>query len=264
VASKRMVTPSRMLMVQPPLRYVSSSALRRALATSASTHRPTFVSAFSFIPPKVRRAHAAGVQGVKSMELRGIFLAALSGGGCHGRNGRVRTLEAEHMRILIIAPTLRLNDRDRNTQANGGMARGSRHEVRVVQHRPITAWKTDRKVCLAPVPPRAMARGRRLASPAVGAESPGGFTRILHLLSFAITSVTDWMGRYIAPELVLTVAPRFVCAPPRCSPRAWFMEVMVAPTKTLRLTWPLDWVLLKGKLLAACRVANGALGAAAF
>jgi len=42
----------------------------------------------------------------------------------------------------------------------------------------------------------------------------------------------------------VTVVPR-LCRPARCSPRAWFMRSHGCTYKTLRLTWPLDWVFLK-------------------
>src|SRR5271156_6652353 len=45
-------------------------------------------------------------------------------------------------------------------------------------------------------------------------KSPGGVTRVLHLLSFAITSlpVALWQV-FWRPELVVCVAPALVCAP---------------------------------------------------
>src|SRR4029077_8545987 len=45
-------------------------------------------------------------------------------------------------------------------------------------------------------------------------KAPGGLTRVLHLMSFAITSL-PLMLRYIfwRPNLVVTIAPAFVCAP---------------------------------------------------
>ncbi len=59
-------------------------------------------------------------------------------------------------------------------------------------------------------------------------KSPTGLTRVLHLLSFAFTSF-PLMVRQIfwAPDLVLTVAPAFVCAPTAlltarlCGAQAW-------------------------------------------
>jgi putative colanic acid biosynthesis glycosyltransferase WcaI len=89
------------------------------------------------------------------------------------------------------------------------------HEVRVVAAPPYyPAWKTDRKYVW---PPFRRERWRGVdvwRAPLWVPKSPGGFTRILHLLSFAITSFPVMMWQVLwRPELVLTVAPAFVCAP---------------------------------------------------
>jgi colanic acid biosynthesis glycosyl transferase WcaI len=81
-------------------------------------------------------------------------------------------------------------------------------------------------------------------------KSPGGLARILHLLSFAITSFPVMMRLvFWRPDLVLTVAPAFVCAPTAlltarlCGAKSWLhlqdFEVDVA----FRLG------LMRGKLL---------------
>jgi colanic acid biosynthesis glycosyl transferase WcaI len=125
------------------------------------------------------------------------------------------------------------------------------HEVRVVAAPPYyPAWKTDRKYVW---PPFRRERWRGVdvwRAPLWVPKSPGGVTRILHLLSFAITSfpVMMWQVQW-RPELVLTVAPAFVCAP--------------AALLTARLVHAKSWLhlqdfeidvafglgLLKGKLL---------------
>jgi colanic acid biosynthesis glycosyl transferase WcaI len=81
-------------------------------------------------------------------------------------------------------------------------------------------------------------------------KSPGGLARIVHLLSFAITSFPVMMRlAFWRPDLVLTVAPAFMCAPTAlltarlCGAKTWLhlqdFEIDVA----FRLG------LLKGKLL---------------
>jgi len=81
-------------------------------------------------------------------------------------------------------------------------------------------------------------------------KSPGGLARVLHLVSFAITSFPI-MLRHVAwhPDVVLSVAPAFVCAPVGlltarlCGAQAWLhlqdFEVDVA----------FEMGLLRGKLL---------------
>jgi colanic acid biosynthesis glycosyl transferase WcaI len=89
------------------------------------------------------------------------------------------------------------------------------HEVRVVAAPPYyPAWRTDRKYVWPPYR-REQWRGVDVwRSPLWVPKSPGGFTRIVHLLSFAITSFPVMMWQILwRPDLVLTVAPAFVCAP---------------------------------------------------
>jgi colanic acid biosynthesis glycosyl transferase WcaI len=59
-------------------------------------------------------------------------------------------------------------------------------------------------------------------------KSPGGLSRVLHLLSFAFTSFPVMLRQiFWAPDLVITVAPAFVCAPAAwltarlCGAQAW-------------------------------------------
>ena len=43
---------------------------------------------------------------------------------------------------------------------------------------------------------------------------PSGFTRLLHLASFAISSFVPLLAQYFwRPDVVITIAPSFFCAP---------------------------------------------------
>ena len=89
------------------------------------------------------------------------------------------------------------------------------HEVRVVSAPPYyPAWKTDPRYVWPPFR-REQWRGVDVwRAPLWVPKAPNGFTRILHLVTFAITSfpIMIWQTLW-RPELVLTVAPAFVCAP---------------------------------------------------
>ncbi len=89
------------------------------------------------------------------------------------------------------------------------------HEVRVVSAPPYyPAWQVDRKYRW-PLYRREQWRGVDVwRTPLWVPKSPSGITRILHLLSFAITSfpVMMWQIGW-RPDVVLTVAPAFMCAP---------------------------------------------------
>jgi colanic acid biosynthesis glycosyl transferase WcaI len=90
------------------------------------------------------------------------------------------------------------------------------HEVRVVCAPPYyPAWQLDGKYRW-PLYRREQYRGVDVwRTPLWVPKSPkGGLTRMLHLLSFAITSfpVMLWQSTW-RPEVVLTVAPAFLCAP---------------------------------------------------
>jgi colanic acid biosynthesis glycosyl transferase WcaI len=89
------------------------------------------------------------------------------------------------------------------------------HEVRVVAAPPYyPEWRTDRKYVWPPFR-REQWRGVDVwRTPLWVPKAPNGLARILHLLSFAITSFPVMMWQVLwRPELVLTVAPAFVCAP---------------------------------------------------
>ena len=89
------------------------------------------------------------------------------------------------------------------------------HDVRVVCAPPYyPAWQIDKKYRW-PLFRREQWRGVDVwRTPLWVPKSPGGLTRILHLLSFAISSfpVMLWQIAW-RPEVVLTVAPAFMCAP---------------------------------------------------
>lgn len=89
------------------------------------------------------------------------------------------------------------------------------HEVRVVCAPPYyPAWQVDRKYRWPPYR-REQWRGVDVwRTPLWVPKSPNGLTRLLHLFSFAITSfpVMLWQIAW-RPDVVLTVAPAFMCAP---------------------------------------------------
>jgi colanic acid biosynthesis glycosyl transferase WcaI len=89
------------------------------------------------------------------------------------------------------------------------------HEVRVVCAPPYyPTWQVDKKYRW-PLYRREQWRGVDVwRTPLWVPKSPRGLTRILHLLSFAITSfpVMLWQIAW-RPDVVLTVAPAFMCAP---------------------------------------------------
>ena len=89
------------------------------------------------------------------------------------------------------------------------------HEVHVVCAPPYyPTWRVDRKYRW-PLYRRERWRGVDVwRTPLWVPKSPNGLTRVLHLLSFAITSfpVMLWQAAW-RPDVVLTVAPAFVCAP---------------------------------------------------
>jgi colanic acid biosynthesis glycosyl transferase WcaI len=104
-----------------------------------------------------------------------------------------------------------------------------RHDVRVVAAPPYyPAWKIDRKYAWPPFR-REHWRGVDVwRAPLWVPKSPTGLARIAHLLSFAISSFPIMLWQvFWRPDLVLTVAPAFVCAPAGlltarlCRAKAW-------------------------------------------
>jgi colanic acid biosynthesis glycosyl transferase WcaI len=89
------------------------------------------------------------------------------------------------------------------------------HEVRVVAAPPYyPKWKIEEKYLWPPFR-REQWRGVDVwRAPLWVPKTPNGLTRLLHLLSFAITSfpVMLWQIAW-RPDVVLTVAPAFMCAP---------------------------------------------------
>src|SRR5580698_11453228 len=89
------------------------------------------------------------------------------------------------------------------------------HEVRVVCAPPYYPnWKLEEKYRW-PLYRREQWRGVDVwRTPLWVPKSPGGLTRVLHLLSFAVTSfpVMLWQVAW-RPDVVFTVAPAFMCAP---------------------------------------------------
>jgi putative colanic acid biosynthesis glycosyltransferase WcaI len=92
-------------------------------------------------------------------------------------------------------------------------ARG--HEVRAVVAPPYyPKWELDRKYRWPPFR-REEWRGVNVwRAPLWVPKTPGGLARVLHLLSFAVTSFPVMLAQiFWRPHLVITVAPAFVCTP---------------------------------------------------
>jgi len=89
------------------------------------------------------------------------------------------------------------------------------HEVRVVCAPPYyPTWQVDRKYRWPPYRREKWHGVDVWRTPLWVPKSPRGLTRLLHLLSFAIASfpVMLWQISW-RPDVVLTVAPAFMCAP---------------------------------------------------
>jgi colanic acid biosynthesis glycosyl transferase WcaI len=89
------------------------------------------------------------------------------------------------------------------------------HEVRVVAAPPYyPEWKLDPAYAW---PPYRRERWRGIEvfrAPLWVPASPGGFARVLHLLTFALTSFPLMLYQIAwRPDLVVTVAPAFMCTP---------------------------------------------------
>ena len=126
------------------------------------------------------------------------------------------------------------------------------HEVRVVAAPPYyPAWELGEGYATWPPYRREQWQGVDVwRAPLWVPRSPSGLTRVLHLLTFAVSSlpVMLWQALW-RPDVVMTVAPALVCAPTGwlmarlCGAKAWLhiqdFEVDVA----------FQMGLLKGKLL---------------
>src|ERR1700677_3401027 len=92
---------------------------------------------------------------------------------------------------------------------------GEGHEVRVIAAPPYyPAWRIDRGYRWPPFRRENYAGADVWRAPIWVPKSPGGIKRTLHLLSFALTSFPLVMMQLPwRPDVVLTVAPAFMCAP---------------------------------------------------
>ncbi len=92
---------------------------------------------------------------------------------------------------------------------------GEGHEVRVIAAPPYyPAWKIARGYRWPPFRRETLAGADVRRAPIWVPKSPGGIKRMLHLLSFALTSFPlILMQLPWRPHMVITVAPAFMCAP---------------------------------------------------
>ena len=89
------------------------------------------------------------------------------------------------------------------------------HEVRVIAAPPYyPAWKIARGYRWPPFRRETLCGADVRRAPLWVPKSPGGIKRTLHLLSFALTSFPLMLMQLTwRPEMVITVAPAFMCAP---------------------------------------------------
>lgn len=89
------------------------------------------------------------------------------------------------------------------------------HDVRVIAAPPYyPAWKREPGYRWPPYRRERLSGADVWRSPIWIPRSPGGFTRTLHLLSFAFSSFPLMMLQVAwRPQVVITVAPAFLCAP---------------------------------------------------
>src|SRR5260370_2516015 len=160
---------------------------------------------------------------------------------------------AKHMRILIYSCNFTPESIGVG-KYSGEMAEWlvkQGHSVRVIAAPPYyPMWKVD-SAYLRPRYRRERLRGIDVwRAPLWVPRSPVGLARVLHLLSFAFTSF-PLMVRQISwrPELIITVAPAFVCAPAAllvarlCGAQKWLHHQDFEVDLAFRMG------LLKGKLL---------------
>lgn len=125
------------------------------------------------------------------------------------------------------------------------------HDVRVVCAPPYyPSWKVVEEYAWPPYRREMLDRVQILRCPLWVPHQPGGFARVLHLLTFALSSLPVMLYQILwRPEVVMTVAPALVCAPAGwltakiCGAKSWLhiqdFEVDVA----------FQMGLLKGNLL---------------
>lgn len=89
------------------------------------------------------------------------------------------------------------------------------HEVRVVAAPPYyPAWKIGEGYAWPPYRQEQLGGARVWRAPLWVPAQPGGAKRVLHLLTFALSSAPVMLRQvFWRPHVVLTVAPAFVCAP---------------------------------------------------
>lgn len=89
------------------------------------------------------------------------------------------------------------------------------HEVRVVAAPPYyPAWQLGEGYAWPPYRQEKWGAARVWRAPLWVPAEPGGLTRVLHLLTFAASSAPVMLRQvFWRPDVVLTVAPAFVCAP---------------------------------------------------
>jgi colanic acid biosynthesis glycosyl transferase WcaI len=134
-------------------------------------------------------------------------------------------------------------------------ARG--HEVRAIVAPPYYPnWVVDRNYRWPPYRQERWNNVHIWRAPLWVPKSPGGRTRVLHLLSFAVTSFPVMLSQVLwRPDLVITIAPAFVCTPAAlltarlCRAQAWLhmqdFEVDIAfRMKLLKGKW-LERVILR-------------------
>ncbi len=127
------------------------------------------------------------------------------------------TRHPKHMRILIYSANFAPEPTGIG-KYSGEMAEWlalQGHAVRVIAAPPYyPSWKVDRAFAW---PPYQRARWRGVdvwRAPMWVPQSPRGVARVLHLLSFALTSFPVLLRQIVwRPDLIVTVAPAFVCAP---------------------------------------------------
>lgn len=103
------------------------------------------------------------------------------------------------------------------------------HEVRVVAAPPYYPhWKVDPAYAWPPYQRETLNGVDVWRAPLWVPAKPGGLKRVLHLLSFALTSTPVMLRQaFWAPDVVLTVAPAMACAPVGwltarlCGAQAW-------------------------------------------
>lgn len=103
------------------------------------------------------------------------------------------------------------------------------HEVRVVAAPPYYPdWKVAKGYAWPPYRKERLGGALVWRAPLWVPRHPGGLKRVLHLLSFAITSAPVMLRQTVwRPDVVVTVAPAFVCSPMGwltarlCGAKAW-------------------------------------------